>query len=145
MLKKGKKKLNELCSQKEDSSNLYPCKKCRNECVVDCIQCDECDEWFHYKCARLTEEEFTRLGSNTLRDFFCSRCVLLQLPFYLVRGTLTNTEITPNSSTNENCLVPVNCPEINSGLDIFQDLDITPTRDETNPNAKAPNAPCVAV
>ena len=60
--------------------------------------------------------------------------MLLQLPFYLVRGTLTNTEITPNPSTNENCLVPGGCPEINSGLDIFQDLDITPTRDETNPN-----------
>ena len=56
-----------------------------------------------------------------------------------MRGTLTNTEITPNPSTNENCLVPGGCPEINSGLDIFQDLDITPTRDETNPNQNFSN------
>ena len=77
-----KKKLDDLYSQEEDSSNLYPCRKCRNECVVDCIQCDECDEWFHYECVLLTEEEFTQLGSNKYRDFYCGRCALLQLPFY---------------------------------------------------------------
>ena len=63
------KKLDDLYSQEEDSSNLFPCRKCRNECVVDCIQCDECDEWVHYECVRLTEEEFSLLGSNKLRDF----------------------------------------------------------------------------
>ena len=64
------KKFDDLNSLEEDASNLFPCRKCRKECVVDCIQCDECDEWFHYECVRLTEEEFTRLGSNKFRVFF---------------------------------------------------------------------------
>ena len=37
-------------------------------------------QWFHYECVPLTEEEFPRQGGNKLRDFFCGRCVLLQLP-----------------------------------------------------------------
>ena len=67
----------------------YPCKKCCGQCILDCIECEECRYWLHYECAGLSEEEFISLGDNINRDFFCRRCEMRQHPFHSVSdGTL---------------------------------------------------------
>ena len=36
-----------------EHDGLYPCKKCKIECLDECIQCDVCDVWLHAECANL--------------------------------------------------------------------------------------------
>ena len=31
----------------------WPCCICENKCVTNVICCNNCDTWFHFKCARI--------------------------------------------------------------------------------------------
>ena len=51
---------------------LYPCKKCKNDCLenLDCISCSACNVWVHFSCTKLTEHEFR----NKTYFFCCKKC-----------------------------------------------------------------------
>ena len=38
------------------------CKVCKRLCLVDCIECDECGGWFHYKCDNVNQ--YARKGKR---------------------------------------------------------------------------------
>ena len=74
-----------------DDSNEFPCKKCKLECLgeglMNCIQCDICDAWFHKDCAKL-ELDFQSYVDGK-HDFICgkncrNRYYTSALPFYKI-------------------------------------------------------------
>ena len=58
-----------------DHDGLYPCKKCKAECLNDCIQCDVCDVWLHAECANLQYDLDCYVddndSTNDSLDFIC--------------------------------------------------------------------------
>ena len=40
------------------------------------LQCDQCDQWVHYKCEGLTREQYLKLESDRLTTWFCNKCKL---------------------------------------------------------------------
>jgi len=68
-------------------NNDTPCKKCKMACLgnglMNCIQCDVCDHWFHETCVQLDFPFDCYLQYDL--DFICSeRCQLSILPFHSV-------------------------------------------------------------
>ena len=60
--------------------DCYPCRKCREECVTDCILCDVCDNWVHVSCTNLGDEFLDYVDNSKM--FICSdRCQISLLPF----------------------------------------------------------------
>ncbi|XP_053393050.1 uncharacterized protein LOC128555250 [Mercenaria mercenaria] len=47
----------------------YPCGFCQQECVVDSVCCDLCDQWIHFACLGMTGEE-----EEFIADWFCPQC-----------------------------------------------------------------------
>jgi len=69
------------------SNSNTPCKKCKMACLgnglMNCIQCDICDHWFHEKCANL--DYSLECYQYYDLDFICSeKCLLSILPFHSV-------------------------------------------------------------
>ena len=63
-----------------DHDGLYPCRKCKVECLDDCIQCEICDSWLHFECADLEFDSSCYV--QNLCGFICSRkCYSGELPF----------------------------------------------------------------
>ena len=67
-----------------DKTNLYPCGKCKKECLgnkkMNSIECDVCLKWYHEECADLefTFESYVKFDL----PFFCSiKCSMKLLPF----------------------------------------------------------------
>ena len=107
-----------------------PAKKCK--CIDSVIQCDGCQFWLHYECAGLTADELRALGSNAIRDFFCSRCELLELPFYLMRGSFI-------SDNNESCMITGGCPEAISPVEgTLGEYNSTTMSENTNCSRNVP-------
>ena len=81
---------------------VYPCKKCRQDCVVDCIQCDLCLDWLHYQCAGLTEEDFLKHADNISLSFVCSkRCEMCLFPFNSYNIPILDEKIDRLCNTSE--------------------------------------------
>ena len=100
------------------------CKNCRNDCVSDCIQCDECSYWLHYNCAGLTKEQFEQFG-NELRhtDFFCSkRCEIRSLPFSSFSDFIINPDDGPNDCS---AVIQNNILAIPGTIDITSDNPVS--------------------
>ena len=67
-----------------DQLNLYPCKICIDECVTDCICCDVCEKWLHFRCSGKPLAELEALGDRDKPFICCERCEMLLLPFSCV-------------------------------------------------------------
>ena len=82
-------------------SDLHPCKKCKKECLgnhlMDCIQCDNCEHWFHSECANLSIHTFNNIiDSNSL--YFCSKkCEMSIFPFSCTSNATQLEECDPLS------------------------------------------------
>ena len=49
---------------------MSACKKCRGDGTGESsIQCDKCDLWTHYSCARLTGQDV-----RNILNYFCDDC-----------------------------------------------------------------------
>ena len=46
------------------------CKVCKTLCLVNCIECDECGGWLHYKCDNVNQ--YARKGKA--KKWLCSTC-----------------------------------------------------------------------
>ena len=40
----------------------------------DAIKCDDCEGWYHRRCAKLDEEEFERHSKDESLSFVCAKC-----------------------------------------------------------------------
>ena len=49
------------------------CKYCNLECISESILCDECNGWYHRKCAKISPKIFQKLA-NSNRPFLCNTC-----------------------------------------------------------------------
>ena len=81
-------------------NNDTPCKKCKLACVgndlMNCIQCDVCNYWFHENCAELNYPLDCYYDFDL--DFICSvKCLLSILPFHSV----VKNEDVPDFNPNE--------------------------------------------
>ena len=56
----------------------FPCLECKRPVAKThyALQCDQCDQWVHYKCEGLTREQYLKLESDRLTTWFCNRCKL---------------------------------------------------------------------
>ena len=61
-----------------NSTITYNCTKCQDHCLYneDSLCCDNCDEWTHFSCTKITKKHFKRLSSSNL-SFYCQNCELL--------------------------------------------------------------------
>ena len=50
----------------------YPCGKCQKNCLNQCIECSNCETWFHRKCCNLSVDELTTLSDNLTS--YCLKC-----------------------------------------------------------------------
>ena len=66
---------NEFLTTLITNNNEFPCKKCKLECLgrglMNCIQCDMCEAWFHKDCAKL-EFDFQSYVDGK-HDFICGK------------------------------------------------------------------------
>ncbi|KAK3082469.1 hypothetical protein FSP39_015364 [Pinctada imbricata] len=51
---------------------MFTCPICSYEANLDTIQCDTCQEWLHYNCANITQEDANNLPTSM--PFNCSLC-----------------------------------------------------------------------
>ena len=55
----------------------YPCGDCGGNCITDVICCDNCENWFHYKCQNLLKKKLSlkfEAGKTPFCDFVCTKC-----------------------------------------------------------------------
>ena len=54
----------------------FPCGDCGGNCITDVICCDNCENWFHYKCQNLLKKHITEIRSkkNSFCDYICTSC-----------------------------------------------------------------------
>ena len=54
----------------------FPCGDCGGNCITDVICCDNCENWFHYKCQNLLKKHITGIRSkkNSFCDYICTSC-----------------------------------------------------------------------
>ncbi|CAG2215473.1 unnamed protein product [Mytilus edulis] len=56
----------------QQNENSYKCPICREESENNTIACDECNEWFHYTCLKLTEMEIRKIDPDI--PYICDLC-----------------------------------------------------------------------
>ena len=54
-------KLSELNSSVE---RIYFCPICDQATELETISCEQCDEWYHYSCAGITEKDIKKIGKD---------------------------------------------------------------------------------
>ena len=54
----------------------YPCFECKKpvKCNQRGIQCNDCENWVHFKCTNLSEDQYHFLEINTDEPFYCLKC-----------------------------------------------------------------------
>ena len=62
-----------LCEENHDENQpRYPCPTCKFDCENEnCILCDYCHNWFHKKCAKLSDKRFDLLSRSTCSKYKC--------------------------------------------------------------------------
>ena len=54
-------------------NSTHPCPVCKYNCELDCILCDTCQNWFHYRCVSLSKTKFQNLASDE-SAYSCTLC-----------------------------------------------------------------------
>jgi hypothetical protein len=53
---------------------VYPCGDCGKNCTRFCVVCENCESWFHFKCQKLTQDQFTTLNASSNCDYIGINC-----------------------------------------------------------------------
>ena len=66
-------------------SKNCPCIMCGDHCYNDTthdasIECSSCLKWVHYKCSKLTMNQFNKYGRTNV-PYYCTPCLIDNLPF----------------------------------------------------------------
>ena len=108
--------------------DFYPCKVCRKQCFNDIVHapsiyCDNCHQWLHHACSKLTHTQFNKLGSSHI-DYICHVCIAENVPFVkLSKQSFTNNVVSclPNTSAMKlNSAICSLCVECNASCDECQ-------------------------
>ena len=93
-------------------AEIFPCKKCGIDCADDCVQCDKCNGWIYYDCAKLTDNkiEFYNVPENQF--FCCKRCESAPLTCPPHLDKKINSCVTSDNCTSEFTLNPAAAPFI---------------------------------
>ena len=63
--------------------NLYICFICKKNVKNNCIYCEICDQWLHFKCSKISRSNFISLSKSN-EPFFCFNCLAQEIPFSLI-------------------------------------------------------------
>ena len=80
------------CPDNESVDRLYFCPLCDTLADAGTIACEQCDEWFHFKCVGLQDKEIEKIGDSI--PYVCDAC-----SDNVLYGSIPNS---PNVSLNEN-------------------------------------------
>ena len=86
----NKKELNDLNFCNNNINKLKcPCTVFNNICKLskNCIQCNLCNGWTHFKCSALTTNQFENHVLNENETFFCNLCYNAMFPFNKINNT----------------------------------------------------------
>ena len=61
-----------LYNDKIEKSTYYYCKFCIKLCLNNCICCNACNFWFHWKCANVSHYH----SSGKSKNWYCRECKL---------------------------------------------------------------------
>ncbi|VDI83215.1 Hypothetical predicted protein [Mytilus galloprovincialis] len=56
----------------QDDIDICLCPMCKEESQENTIACDECNEWFHYSCLKLSTMEVNKMDPDT--PYICDLC-----------------------------------------------------------------------
>ena len=51
---------------------IYRCPICREEAQEKTTACDECNEWYHYSCLKISQLEINKIDPNI--PYICDLC-----------------------------------------------------------------------
>ena len=58
---------------------VYLCEICKLVCNDFCVECSGCNEWIHFDCLKLNEQEIDLINSSSNKNpFYCPKCILSQ-------------------------------------------------------------------
>ncbi|CAC5425418.1 unnamed protein product [Mytilus coruscus] len=77
----------------EDKNNQVICPKCETQVENEGIACDSCDNWYHYMCLNIKEDDLKLYEGS---DFHCQQC-----NDDLLYTEQTNIQIERNDNPNE--------------------------------------------
>ena len=77
--------------------NLYICFICKKNVKNNCIYCEICDQWLHFKCSKISRSQFISLSKSN-GPFFCFNCLAQEIPF----SSISNKEF-KNLNVNNIC------------------------------------------
>ena len=109
----NKKEFNDLyvCNKNDNKKLKYPCQVCNNACKIsqNCIQCNLCNVWTHFKCSALTSNQFENHVLNENDTFFCKLCYNAMFPFNKINNTelmLLNYNLAFKNIITDTCTEP---------------------------------------
>lgn len=50
------------------------CQKSPMQCSKPMVQCDECENWFHFECLKISAREQKKLTASSQSTFLCDFC-----------------------------------------------------------------------
>lgn len=74
----------------------------------DTIECEECDDWLHFECVRLTKAQVHKIDSDI--PYICKQCIddhLYQLPKDIDETIVLETKQKNKTRAKSNCHSPV--------------------------------------
>lgn len=90
---KGKALKSPISKKNVLSNNLDICPSCDNSVKKGekGVSCDECQQWWHAKCSKFSDEQYTWLEENISIRFLCKECT--KKPKSSAKGEVSNSEI----------------------------------------------------
>ena len=90
---KGKVLKSPISTKNVLSNNLDICPTCENSVKKGekGVCCDECQQWWHAKCSKFNDEQYTWLEENISIRFLCKECT--KKPKSSAKGEVTNSEL----------------------------------------------------
>ena len=62
-----------MASKRQKREVRFPCGKCKENCLSECLQCTLCKKWFHRVCEYVSEETLHEWGDIKL-EYVCVTC-----------------------------------------------------------------------
>ena len=100
-----------------NNNNVYICLVCKKYVNSDCICCNICDQWLHFRCSNLSKSQFILLSQSN-EPYFCYSCLMQVIPSSLVNKKEFNDLYVYNNNNNKKLKYP--CQVCNNACKISQ-------------------------